>query len=141
MPSQGELIAAFLRARYMDAREAEASRRSIPGNLPFRWTHVFEWNEEFVLIEGLHRAPAKAFYRRYGQPAADPAVLADLDAKLAVLDEHQDVNDGDCDTCVDGQWGYPTHGSSSPQRHPCRTLRHLAVPFAAHPDYDERWRP
>ncbi|MFC8361126.1 hypothetical protein ACFUIY_14785 [Streptomyces griseorubiginosus] len=53
-------------------------------------------------------------------------VLAEIEARRALLDEHQDVNDGDCGTCVDGSWGYPTHGGSSPQRHPCRTLRLLA---------------
>jgi hypothetical protein len=137
VPSQGEQIAAFLRARYTEAKTREESRRSVSGNLPFEWTHVYE----YVEIDGRFRVPVDAFYEKHGQPSADPVVLADLDAKLAVIDEHQDVNDGDCSTCVDGRWGYPTHGGSSPQTHPCRTLRHLAVPFAAHPDYDERWRP
>lgn len=134
-------IAEFLRARYAEARQAQVGKCVIPSGLPFRWTHVFRHTEEFVLIEGANRMSVDAFYEQYGEPAPDPAVLADLDAKLAVLDEHPDVNDGGCGTCVDGRWGYPTHGGSSPQRYPCRTLRHLAVPFAAHPDYDERWRP
>lgn len=68
-------------------------------------------------------------------------VLREIEAKRQVLDEHQDVNDGSCGTCVDGQWGYPTHGGSSPQRYPCRTLRLLALPYADRPDYREEWRP
>jgi hypothetical protein len=72
----------------------------------------------------------------------DPArVLRDVEARRALLDEHHDVNDGSCGTCVDGQWGYPTHGGSSPQRFPCRTLRLLALPYADHPDYNPEWRP
>lgn len=60
--------------------------------------------------------------------ANDPtAVLARVAAERAVLDEHANVNDGDCGTCVDGRWGYPTHGGSSPQRWPCRTVRLLAA--------------
>ncbi|MFF7899965.1 DUF6221 family protein [Streptomyces sp. NPDC007920] len=72
----------------------------------------------------------------------DPArVLREIDAKRQWFDEHQDVNDGSCGTCVDGQWGYPTHGGSSPQRFPCRTLRLLALPYADRPGYREEWRP
>lgn len=72
----------------------------------------------------------------------DPArVLREIDAKRQLLDEHPDVNDGSCGTCVDGQWGYPTHGGSSPQRFPCRTLRLLALPYAGRPGYNEDWRP
>lgn len=72
----------------------------------------------------------------------DPArVLREIDAKRQLLDEHQDVNDGSCGTCVDAKWGYPTHGGSSPQRCPCRTLRLLALPYADRPGYREEWRP
>lgn len=74
--------------------------------------------------------------------AWDPArVLREIEAKRQLLDEHQDVNDGSCGTCVDGQWGYPTHGGSSPQRYPCRALRFLALPYADRPGYREEWRP
>lgn len=67
-------------------------------------------------------------------------VLAEIEARRALLDEHQDVNHGDCGTCVDGSWGYPVHGGSSPQPHPCRTLRLLAQPYANRLGYDETWR-
>lgn len=143
MPSQGEQIAAFLRARYTEAREREnGKRRSIPS--PFDGHEVevcYSADAGTQVIVNGHPYPAEKYFEIATEPAPDPDVLADLDAKIAVLDEHQDVNDGDCGTCVNGHWGYPTHGSSSPQAHPCRALRHLALPFAVHPDYDERWRP
>ncbi|MFD3802629.1 DUF6221 family protein [Streptomyces sp. NPDC058619] len=72
---------------------------------------------------------------------AKARVLAEVVAKRQLLDEHGDTNDGSCGTCVDGQWGYPVLGSSTPQPHPCRTLRLLALPYANHPDYREDWRP
>ncbi|MFF4552744.1 DUF6221 family protein [Streptomyces sp. NPDC001422] len=73
----------------------------------------------------------------------DPArVLREIEAKRELLDEHQDVNDGYCGTCVDGQWGYPTHGGSSAQRFPCRTLRLLATVYRDRPGYRaEEWAP
>ncbi|MGW1154489.1 DUF6221 family protein [Streptomyces rubiginosohelvolus] len=72
----------------------------------------------------------------------DPArTLREVEAKRQLLDEHQDVNDGSCGTCVDGKWGYPTHGGGSPQSYPCRTLRLLALPYSDHPEYEEAWRP
>jgi hypothetical protein len=71
----------------------------------------------------------------------DPArVLADVAAKRRIIDEHPNTNDGDCGTCVDGHWGYPVHGGSSPKRWPCTTLRLLALPYAGHPDYREEWQ-
>ncbi|MFR0354157.1 DUF6221 family protein [Streptomyces sediminimaris] len=66
---------------------------------------------------------------------------AHLNAVRQLLDEHHDTNDGDCAACVDGQWGYPTHGGSTPQRFPCRTLRLVAAPYAGRPGYREEWRP
>lgn len=88
-----------------------------------------------------HEVSDPALLARFEEANPDPDVLADLDSKLGILDEHPDTNDGDCGTCVEGQWGYPVLGGSRPQPHPCNTLRHLAAPFAAHPDCEERWRP
>ena len=68
-------------------------------------------------------------------------VLRETEAKRELLAEHSDVNDGSCGTCVKGQWGYPTHGGSTPQRYPCRTLRLLALPYADRSGYQESWRP
>lgn len=67
--------------------------------------------------------------------------VAEIRSNLLILDEHGDTNDGDCQTCVTGHWGYPTHGGSSPQLLPCRTLRLLALPFTGHADYNQEWTP
>ncbi|MFJ9985307.1 DUF6221 family protein [Streptomyces globisporus] len=72
-----------------------------------------------------------------GQPVL---ILADLDAKLAIVDEHEpggrywpDSSRQYCKTCGSGEPDeYPTDW-------PCRTLRILARPFAGHPDYQEDW--
>lgn len=143
MLSRGEEITEFLRARYGEIRKREQAKlRTIPSSFDGHEVSISYSSDEGtqVTVDG-HPYPAEKYFEVAMEPAPDLDVLADLDAKFAVLDEHPDVNDGSCGTCVDGRWGYPTHGGSSPQTHPCRTLRHLAVPFAAHPDYDERWRP
>lgn len=72
----------------------------------------------------------------------DPArVLAEVNAKRAILDEHQPLKiEGDkiagCQTCswrddmevLQVEW-------------PCPTVRLLALPYADHPDYRQEWRP
>ena len=68
-------------------------------------------------------------------------VLAEVEAKRRIVDAHPNVNDGDCETCVRPQWGYPTHGGSLPMPWPCPTLRLLVLPYADHPDYRQEWRP
>ncbi len=67
----------------------------------------------------------------------DPArVLAEVEAKRRIIDEHEPLQNGCCDTCCeDGPYG------DSNQAWPCRTVRLLALPYADHPDYREEWRP
>lgn len=135
-------IADFLRARYAERRELALSASPGP------WRPNAE-HDEILAVDGITVAEGFALSGRQLRAtvdhiaANDPAgIIADLDAKLAILDEHQDVNEGHCGTCVNGHWGYPTHGGSSPQRYPCRTLRILAQPYVGHPDHeDERWAP
>lgn len=121
-------VSEFLRARYTEAREAEGRKVSLPGNLPFRWRAVYDPNDQHVVIDGLHRVGMDEFFEQYGESAADPDVLADLDAKVGILDWYEVA-------------------STSPELDPDawqimrQVLLLLAVPFAAHPDYDERWRP
>ncbi|MFM9635994.1 DUF6221 family protein [Streptomyces turgidiscabies] len=120
-------IVEFLRARYGE-EQAEVEKSADVDDYPLDpWAIQREETGAYDSYAYLRITKARA--------------LAEVEAKRQILDEHPDVNGGDCGTCVNGRWGYPTHGGSSPQRHPCRTLRLLAVPFAAHPDYDERWRP
>jgi hypothetical protein len=78
----------------------------------------------------------------------DPArLLADIAAKRQIVDEHangwegwedpptqDDIEQAYCVRCQDRR-------SHDAMRWPCPTLKLLALPFADHPDYDEKWRP
>ncbi|TGB13874.1 DUF6221 family protein [Streptomyces sp. MZ04] len=77
----------------------------------------------------------------------DPAdVIADGDAKLAIVDEHPSATGWDGDN-NDGKVcrtrGEINHdGELTGNPYPCRTLRILARPFAGHPDHrGEEWAP
>lgn len=151
-------IANFLRAQYAEARAAEAGRKAIPGGLPFRWTAVWSQDDPHFLINEIHRVSEDEFRERYGEPAADPDVLADLDAKLALIDdllaERHEVVDGDCwytcaaateerdggETCDDGRRGGPCDCGRDARVN--RRLAILAQPFAGHPDHKgKEWAP
>jgi hypothetical protein len=120
-------IAEFLRARYAEQRAvalaADGDRvEAVPlyegvAYLTLRGDHPERYTGEFPAPLADHVA------------ANDPrSVLADLDAKLAILDWYEVA-------------------SSSPEIDPDawqimrQVLLLLAVPFAAHPDYRERWCP
>ena len=130
-------IAEFLRARYAEQRAlAEAAR---DGNWDFKPYPPLEVGGDPVKYEAMM---ARVRFVEALQPSQ---VLADLDAKLAILDEHPATRDViaekpdglhgfGCATCHQDEGLIIGYGW-------CRTLRLLAVPFAAHPDYDERWRP
>ncbi|MGW0837565.1 DUF6221 family protein [Streptomyces prunicolor] len=62
-------------------------------------------------------------------------VLADLEVKLSIVARHERCGSmvGYCD---DGGHGWDDVGGGG-----CGDLGDLALPFAAHPDYDERWKP
>jgi hypothetical protein len=104
-------IADFLRARY--AEDADAVRAN--------------WHGKGITSERYH-----------GTPIDPVRLLADIEAKTALIDEHPGsasyvyTDDGTpaCGTCGDDTI-----------RHPCRTLRLLAQPFDAHPDYRQEWMP
>ncbi|WP_329131511.1 DUF6221 family protein [Streptomyces sp. NBC_01476] len=64
------------------------------------------------------------------------SVLADLDAKERIVNDFAEASrcwDPDPET-----WYEVADGCAAALH---RALRLLAVPFAAHPDYDARWRP
>lgn len=68
---------------------------------------------------------AEAFWARF-----DPSrLLADIDAKRAILDLH--VDRAECTRCAwfDGEL------------YPCDTLKHLAQPYAGHEHYRKEWTP
>lgn len=65
----------------------------------------------------------------------DPArVLADIDAKRRIIDEHSLESNGACRVCTLG-W------SARPAAYPCPTVRLLALPYADREGYREEWRP
>lgn len=111
-------------------RVAVRSRETYPtdsvGPLP---TFVISYAEE-------QRSEAAGHVVRW-----DPArVLAECAAKRRIIEEHDNVNDGNCGTCVVGHWGYPTNGGASPARWPCPTLLALAQPYAGRPGWREEWK-
>ncbi|MFG3170554.1 DUF6221 family protein [Streptomyces sp. NPDC048200] len=123
-------VVEFLRARYAEAREREQrKRRSIPSAFD---RHVVEISvssdlRQQVIVDG-HPYSAEQYFGIATEPAPDTNVLADLDSKLGILD-----------------W-FDVAGTS-PELHSdaWQIMRQvvllLGVPFADHPDYDERWRP
>ena len=65
----------------------------------------------------------------------DPArVIAEIDAKRRLLDEHQIDRNSECETCRE-------RGLERNQVWPCLTVRLLAVVYADRPGYREEWRP
>ncbi|WP_020135033.1 DUF6221 family protein [Streptomyces sp. 351MFTsu5.1] len=137
-------IVEFLRARYAEARQREENQRRVRGDFPYEVSICKEFDEEFIEIGagGFRMAPAE-FWERYGEPAVDPAVLADLDAKQQLISQIFAY-----EAKIDGEWGC-CHSAGQIEAGMCEgtrpddipALRLLAVSFAAHPDYDERWRP
>lgn len=98
-----------------------------------------------TLTEFLHARidedePAAAAYHRMidshgaGMPVyVKPSrVLAECEAKRRIVDAHLN-GDAWCDHCSGGEhMGNPNA---------CPTLRLLALPYADHPGYDEKWKP
>lgn len=74
----------------------------------------------------------------------DPArVLADVDAKLRMLEAHRrdtQYSFSGCITCDVGDNSCGCMGGSA-YEYPCETLRLLALPYASHPDYRPEWAP
>jgi hypothetical protein len=67
----------------------------------------------------------------------DPAhVLADIEAKRRIVELHTPDHE-----CTDGSESYPGVFAGDGSMEVCDSLRLLALSFASHPEYDERWRP
>lgn len=133
-------LADFLRARYAERRAiAEAAT-------PGPWEGVVDrhqrgqidasvWADsiscyitEKITSGGRHEADAHHI------AANDPAhVIADLDAKLAIVNRHTACGTGN-GYCDDGG-----HGWDDLEGGGCADLADLARPFAGHPDYQEDW--
>lgn len=86
-----------------------------------------------IYDEGGHTAEQAQHIARH-----DPArVLAQCEANRQIVQGHprcdmHDLPGDECDVCM-------TCGDGS--LWPCPTLRALALPYADHPDYREKWRP
>lgn len=136
-------IADFLRARYLEARKREEGVRRMKCPGPFDGHDVELDSDGRVWIER-EEYPAERYWELASEPGADAFTLADLDAKLAIIDEafrHQAV--------IDGEWGCGHNAEAisaglCPEQRPndSRILRLLAQPFAGHPDHKgEEWAP
>ena len=73
----------------------------------------------------------------------DARVLAEVNAKRRILDEHQPIREpaplaGRCERCHDLD---DETAGGTPVMHPCPTVRLLGLPFAAEPGYRAEWRP
>jgi hypothetical protein len=127
-------IADFLRARYAERRAlAEAAS-------PGPW-HANAEHDEVLAADGITVADGFALSGRQLRATVDhiaandpEAVIADCDTKLAIV-KHMDetVKFAEGDTEVDH---YGALDAAD------QTLRHLAQPFAGHPDHKgEEWAP
>jgi hypothetical protein len=106
---------------------AESAVVNMPGPLPDWATYIVPPDSEGS--DGIEPADAEHIARW------DPdRVLAEVEAKRELVEEHQPAAYGECRTCREP-------GLDRNQAAPCLTLRLLALPYADHPDYREEWRP
>ncbi|MDX2550102.1 DUF6221 family protein [Streptomyces stelliscabiei] len=127
----------FLTARYREEREREEGIWTVRRSLPFEWLHVCGPDGEYIEVGARKdRVPVDEFRNEYGESAADPAVLADLDAKLSIVARHSRCGSG-TGYCDDGGHGWDWDDVEGGG---CGDLGDLARPFANHPDYEDRWR-
>ena len=132
-------IADFLRARYAEQRALALA--ASPGPWQANGEH-----DEVLAVDGITVAEGFALSGRQLRATVDhiaahdpAAALADLDAKLAIVDEHpaapgwdgREIDGQVCRTCSETS----QDGVLTGDPYPCRTLRLLARPFVGHPDH------
>jgi len=134
-------LAGFLRARLDD--DAEKAHAAICDGAA-RWHTELDRVVDGYAVADEHGQPVA--YNE-GSPSIGQAahiaehdprrVLAEVDAKQRIMKRHFPRRAPN--------WDYPGHiGYECAQcatEHPCQTLRLLALPFAAHPDYRPEWAP
>ncbi len=138
-------IADFLRSRYIEARERQHRifRDTYEPGAPCptcarpTWGMSMYGGDEHRLASFEpcgHDTNDPAVVAQFQEPAPDPDVIADLDAKLAVvnlMDETLRCAEGDSEVDHYGALGNAEDA-----------LRHLAQPFAGHSDHKgEEWAP
>ena|SRR2546423_1019996 len=129
-------LIAFLRARLDEdeslAQECELNRVSQPG------TELHDWIEDPRWSNGL--VPARELADRFSVAR----VLAEVDAKRRIIDDHTSPHTVVNGFCVE-EGGPCTHADESLCHWHgvggCSTVRLLALPYAGHPDYRQKWRP
>lgn len=142
----------FLRAR-LD--EQEARLHALPAG-PWEWRRFDDvtdlgWRDCLMGQDGISLLASaegegdqswikrhKAFdpYLQDIQPAR---ILADIEAKRAMLALHDDLDSGGHECPARDSLGEFFTAYVTPSE--CPTLRLLALPYADHPDYREEWRP
>lgn len=142
-------IADFLRARYAEARDRQqrivrstwelgalcpVCSRPTSGLKSSLGGRSFGWPLGSFEPCG-HEIHESSVMAQFEEPAPDPDVIADLDAKLQILDEVVPEIDAMEDR-IDAEWG----AGDPTQRESMTLLRILARPFAEHPSYrKEDW--
>jgi hypothetical protein len=146
-------LAEFLEARYAE-REAAAKEAAVDpvGAMEAHFEaaalqHEQDWrlhperetDYDHGQADALHWAATRIRERMLPLSLHDPAsVLADIEAKRRILADHRQRRDSIwcrvCDPATEDT-------DDSAAYYPCRTLRLLAAPFAAHPDYRQEWKP
>jgi hypothetical protein len=129
-------IADFLRARYEEAKQREQGKlRRIPSAFDGHNVEIActLGGEQTLLVDG-HPYPIETYRKVATEPAPDPGVIADLDAKLAIVKHMKEMLEfAEGDTEIDH------YGALDAAE---LTLRLLAQPFAGHPDHKrEEWVP
>lgn len=130
-------LTTFLRARYAEQREAEMSKRRTKDETP-PYTMIRDWDSAYVLLgEGdsrlRPRLTIEEFNERYTDPDPDPFVLADLDAKLGIIEQFTMIElpaQSNGDTAAVGAYVKMQ-----------TVLRLLVRPYADHADYEQAVRP
>jgi hypothetical protein len=145
-----DTLTEFLRARLDDDERIATHDGVLAGD---EW-HVMEPLPGRVTAEVLRigGTVAKAEHHDAQHMARwDPKrALAEVDAKRRMLALHEprvtsvsdfEYHEPNVTVCTACSLKMDPVGQDEHERHPCPTLRLLALPFADHPDYDESWRP
>lgn len=146
----------FLRARWAEERADALAAQAVdptpwhaategPGNSTnIRAGHgaglvIAADDEPLWDCEGSHTLCMTAPTTRHVARWSPDHVLADLDAKQAILGRHL-PGDDDSDPC--NTWDIANDRTEQYNEHnPCPDVRALATPYHAHPDYQEGWKP
>ena len=144
-------VVEFLRARL--AEDEQRARRGYYSDTHWEmWTagaHLAAWHAwrlrfprelwDVAANDAIADATRDALRERVTAHEADRTAraLAEVEAKRKILDDVLPTMQAD-EVRIAGEWGV---GSEPVREASDDLLSLLALPYAAHPDYDERWRP